>query len=130
VITVDDDKQNKEECLLHYFEFADDEDDWFEEVKIAGQAVVFKLDTGAQCNVLTKCVVDIRGGKVGNVRWRKYNRRDQIEVKNNKHEIIFKVIDENLKPILGRKTCEQLRLVMRVDYTKMDEEYDDLFSGD
>jgi hypothetical protein len=30
---------------LHFFEF--DKDEWFEEVKIAGQAVVFKLDTGA-----------------------------------------------------------------------------------
>jgi hypothetical protein len=33
------------EYLLHFFEFADDKDEWFEEVKIAGQAVVFKLDT-------------------------------------------------------------------------------------
>jgi hypothetical protein len=130
VNTVDDDKQDEEEYLLHCFEFADDEDDWFEEVKIAGQAGVFKLDTGAQCNVLTKCVADILIGNVGSVRWRKDSRRDQIEVKNNKHEIIFKVIDENLKPILGRKTCRQLRLVMRVDHTRMEEEYDDLFSGD
>jgi hypothetical protein len=47
VNTVDDDEQDEEEYLLNCFEFADDEDDWFEEVKITGQAVVFKLDTGA-----------------------------------------------------------------------------------
>jgi tRNA G26 N,N-dimethylase Trm1 len=34
--TEDDDEQDEEEHLLHCFEFADDEDDWFEEVKIAG----------------------------------------------------------------------------------------------
>jgi hypothetical protein len=32
---------------LHFFEFADDKDEWFEKVKIAEQAVVFKLDTSA-----------------------------------------------------------------------------------
>jgi hypothetical protein len=88
-----------------------------------------KLNTVAQCNVLTKYVVDFLGGKVGNVRWRKESRRDQIEVKNNEHEIIYMVIDENLKPILGSKTCRKLRLVMRVDYIRMEEDYDDLSSG-
>jgi hypothetical protein len=61
---VDDDEQDDEEYLLHCFEFADDEDDRFAEVKIAGQAVVFKLDNGAQCNVLTKRVLDVLGGSI------------------------------------------------------------------
>jgi hypothetical protein len=39
------------------------------------------------------------------------------------------MINENLNPILGRKTCRQLRLVMRVDHTRMEEDYDELFSG-
>jgi hypothetical protein len=33
-------------------------------MKIAGQAVVFKLDTGAQFNVLTKRGVDVLGGTI------------------------------------------------------------------
>jgi hypothetical protein len=63
-VNTDDDEQDEEESLLHCFEFADDKDDWFEEVKIARQAVVFKLDTGAQCNVLAKRIVDVLGGKI------------------------------------------------------------------
>jgi hypothetical protein len=49
VNTVNDDEQVEEEYLLHCFEFPDDEEDWFEKVKIVGQAEVFKLDTGVQC---------------------------------------------------------------------------------
>jgi hypothetical protein len=64
VNTVDDDEQDEEEYLLHCFEFADNEDDWFEVVKILGQAVVFKLDSNVQCNVLTKRVVDVLGGTI------------------------------------------------------------------
>jgi hypothetical protein len=64
VNTVDDDEGDEEEYLLHCFEFADDADDWFVEVKITGHrlprtiqvAVLFKVDTDAQCYVLTKRV--------------------------------------------------------------------------
>jgi hypothetical protein len=48
VNTVDDDEQDKEECLLHCFEFADDENEKFKEVKIATwHTVVFQLEIGA-----------------------------------------------------------------------------------
>jgi hypothetical protein len=89
VNTVDDDEKDEEEYLLNCLKFANDEDGWFEEVTIAGQAVVFKLDTDAQCNVLTKQVVDVLSGTISKTATKRlvpYNGRkiyvvgDQIEV--------------------------------------------------
>jgi hypothetical protein len=88
-----------------------------------GQAVVFKLDTGAQCNMLTKRVVDVLDGMISNTATKRLvtyvngkiavvEIKLRCVVKNDEHEITFKVINENLKQILGRKTCRQLRLVM------------------
>jgi hypothetical protein len=47
VNTIDDDEQDEGEYLLHCFEFFDVENDWFEEMKLAWQAVVFQLEIGA-----------------------------------------------------------------------------------
>jgi predicted aspartyl protease len=100
-----------------------------------------KLDTGAQCNVLTKRVIDVlagtilktaikrlvtdNGGKIAVVAKTKL----RCVVKNDEHEITFNVMNVNLKPILGRKTYRQLRLVMRVDHSRIEEDYDELFLG-
>jgi hypothetical protein len=72
---------------LHCFKFANDEDGWFEEVKIAGRVVVFKLDTDAQCNVLTKRAVDVLGGTISKTATKRlvtYNGRKIAVVRETK----------------------------------------------
>jgi hypothetical protein len=65
--------------------------------------------------VLTKRVVDVLGGTISKMATKRLVTYDcgkiavvgetklRCVVKNYEHEITFKVINENLKPILGRK---------------------------
>lgn len=49
----------------------------------------------------------------------------QCEAKNNSSEVIFKIVPDNLSPILGRKMCEQMGFIMRVDQMESSSEATD-----
>jgi RNase H-like domain found in reverse transcriptase/Reverse transcriptase (RNA-dependent DNA polymerase)/Integrase zinc binding domain/Integrase core domain len=140
-----DDSYSEEEYRLEYFEFDEDDDDneedWYEKVQIAGQEIVFKLDTGAQCNVLPKRLVEKVGGTITQTNTKRLVTYDggkirvlgdsklQCIVKNKPCNVLFKVIEQNFRPILGRKACRSLKLIMRVDTTAMEDDFEELFSG-
>jgi RNase H-like domain found in reverse transcriptase/Reverse transcriptase (RNA-dependent DNA polymerase)/Integrase core domain/Integrase zinc binding domain len=113
-----------------------DEDDWKEPIQIGGEKILFKLDTGAQCNVIssqlchrlrlpiTKCPTkniisysEHRISVVGQV-------TTKCLVRGIQHELSFRVVEENFPPILGRKSCASTKLIERVQSVE-----DDVFSG-
>jgi hypothetical protein len=71
---------------LHCFEFDDDEDCWVRRSQTCKVLVVFKLDTGVQCNVLKKRFVMYDGEGINVVDAAKL----KCIVKNFEHKITFK----------------------------------------
>ncbi|XP_028418562.1 uncharacterized protein K02A2.6-like [Dendronephthya gigantea] len=106
------------------------DDDWTENIIINNKAIEVKLDTGAQCNVMSLNV---------------YNSIVQNNIaQNNIFPIVASnarlIIDEDAPSLLGRKTCLELGLIERImnlDRSDGDNEsgddilnhYPDLFSG-
>ena len=100
--------------------------DWMETVDFGSVKEVFKLDTGAQCNVLPKTVYD----KITTMpllpslaRLESYSKtcikpvgRCELTcwVRGHKHQVLFQVVDGSYTPLLGRESCEQLGLVQRI----------------
>ena len=55
------DLEEEEEYSLHVNTIGNvfgEENDWYESATINGELVKFKLDTGAQCNIITKTIAD------------------------------------------------------------------------
>jgi hypothetical protein len=77
-----------------------------------------KWDTGAQCNVLTKRVIDVLAGTISKTATKRLvtvnggkiavvaKTKLRCVVKNDEYVVTFKVMNENLKPILGRKRTD------------------------
>lgn len=99
-----------------------------ETITLEGKSYQIKLDTGAQCNVLPKHILDnltkqtdVRPSNIkylvsfGN---HKLNVLGEIQLKctiaQNHTCIIFKIVQENVQPILGAEDCEKLRLIQRI----------------
>jgi len=114
-----------------------DKGDWKEPIQIGEKTVLFKLDTGAQCNVvsislcqqlklpITKCPTkniisysEHRISVVGQVTTKCF-------VRGVPHELSFRVVEENYPPILGRKSCASTNLIVRVQSV----EDNDVFNG-
>jgi transposase InsO family protein len=141
--------EEEDEDVLHVKSLAVDamsEDAWFETIDCAGIKVEFKLDTGAQANVIPLRV---------------YSRlKDKIKLKKTKskltafggHDLVplgvcmipssFRGHEENLKfyvtnadtqAILGLKALDRMNMVKRVDLLSKKEtiieQYQDVFTG-
>lgn len=105
---------------------AGSDDEWFEEVKIQGQPVTFKLYSGAHWNVIPKTlheqfksplkksyarlVLYLSEHKV------KPNGKTQLVVKYKRqcYLIEFQVVDSDVKPVLGLKASTRMNLIQRV----------------
>lgn len=123
------------------------ESDWMQTLRVEGKRVTFKLDTGAQANILRLC--DIRRDaqlKSTTAVLKDYNDQRisvmgvcnlNVKSKGRVHRLKFFVIsDRNRQPILGRAACERLGLVQRVHAVQSDSsaekiftDYKDLFTG-
>lgn len=120
---------------------------WTERLNINGQNVSFKLDTGAECNVLAERTFRSLGCnttlmKKSGCKLVTYSGHQMSPVgkvtltckyKEIKHEIDFQIIDRDAPAILGRETCEALGMIKRVHEIKSEDEllnkFDDLFTG-
>lgn len=103
------------------------DDKWSEKLKISDKTVIVKLDTGADCNVLSEkeaARLNLRIEKTNTKRIMSYSNnsvtvvgqtRAKCETKNGTSEVIFKIVAGNYSPILGKRSCEQMGLVARVD---------------
>jgi hypothetical protein len=108
--------------------------DWYEEICINGEPIQFKLDTGAQCNVVSFKIVEKLNIKLSKSKTRNiisYNNQKtpvmgeihvfaQVKSTKVKKKITIKVVDMNVASILGKASCVELQLVKRVN--ALDEE--------
>ncbi|GBP63384.1 Uncharacterized protein C1orf43 homolog [Eumeta japonica] len=112
---------------------------WTENVQVGSVKFTVKLDTGAECNVLPRHLMDKAKGRLKPSRTKilisytddrmaVLGETDlQCKLKNEKQNITFKVVEERVMPILGLNTCEKLGLIARVRTLK--EGTDDIFEG-
>ena len=103
-----------------------------------GNDIQYKIDTGAQCNVLPKVVynqlLDRPKLKKTSVKLSAYNGTEipvsgkclaKIKHKNTVTHVLFSVADTKSSPILGLKTSSNLNLIKRI--MKIDSHAQDVF---
>ena len=117
-------------------------EDWHTTIKVNEHNVTFKIDTGAQCNVISKetynriCQQPLRKSRAKLVTFGGH-RMDSLgkaiilcEHKNKYSAVEFEVLSK-VSNVLGLKTSTQLKLVKRIETVTNDplREYADTFSG-
>ncbi len=120
---------NTEEFLISSIGMSHKDDSWYVIIYIDGSPVRFKVDTGAQCNVLPKQIFDKvvpnlqPGPKVT-----AYNRQPVNVVGQQQLGVLFNnvrvdlscVVAENVDiPVLGLPSCKALNVVKLVDSLKV-----------
>ena len=120
--------------------------EWQAPVKINDKKVLFKIDTGAQCNVMSKKTYNhVSKETLQKSRTRlvtfgghKIQACGKItlacEHKGRYTPARFEVVEQDVPSILGLKTCTEMNLIKRVDSIAhkpkdMLEEYKDVFTG-
>ncbi len=136
---------------------ADSEGEWISALVVNGSLVPFKLDTGAQVNVLPVKDFNALGKKAKlikrTVKLRAYTGepiptlgvcRAELSCQGKKSQVMFVVVSGDGQPLLGLPTCEKLGLVKRVHVVNKEalntevgtgavsdivNEYNDVFQG-
>lgn len=124
--------------------------DWVVKLDIHGQKIIFKLDTGADVNVLPKrylSLINVSENDLttSSTRLQGYSGMNiavlgkcylKIAYKNNHYFLKFIVADVDSPPVLSRSSCEELKLIKRILSLKHDSnseeilnEYPDIFVG-
>lgn len=100
---------------------------WCGTVRVNDKSLKLKLDTGANCNVLSENEVNRLSAHIGSSTTKRLitysgesiNVIGEVsllcETKKKKENVSFRVVKENLQPILGRKMCEKLGFIIRVN---------------
>lgn len=123
-------------------------DEWTVDLKLEHKHVKFKLDTGAQANVIPYSLLRRIGKKnilrptnvklstyTGDIIPVKGKCNWTVKYKKKTHVLEFIVVKSDAKPILGINACEQMGLIQRVmELSKSDKmdiftEYADVFEG-
>lgn len=110
----------------------DNDSHWLEQIQIRDVSVRVKLDSGAECNVISKAIADRIGGTKSTRTKRlisytgdKINVAGEIiaptKVRGKVFNIKYIVIEESREPVLGLKTCEATGLIKRIDAVKLDQ---------
>ncbi|UYV69844.1 K02A2.6-like, partial [Cordylochernes scorpioides] len=116
--------------------------EWLERVTFKGnQTVNFKLDTGAQCNVIPLTLSKKLKLKINSSIVRKlltYSGESirvmgetnvTCTIKSKAVVLRFIISEKGITPILGRDACSQLGLIYRVDEVCPEMEFEELFKG-
>ena len=120
--------------------------DWKTTVLLNKRGTTFKLDTGAQCNVISKHKYDQISTKpllpsharlvaFGGIPLHPCGKATiPCQYKNKQYAIEFEVIDQNIPSILGLRTCAEMNLIQRIEAidTQIPEsfsKYRDVFEG-
>lgn len=105
--------------------------DWIQSIKFKNKCIKFKLDTGAQCNVLTLDLANKINAKIETSRTKnlvsysghKIKVKGEINIQGQINGIDailnFKIIEENQFPILGKETCQKYNLLVRPETSMM-----------
>jgi hypothetical protein len=127
------------EMSLHSIK-SDAEKDWIQTILINNQAINFKLDTGAQCDVIAENVAKKLNLKIIPSKTKyivSYNNTKseivgdatalvKVASSNKQDKLTFKIVKFNAMSILGKKSCVKLGLVKRINTVDLD---DDIFEG-
>ncbi|KAL2090027.1 hypothetical protein ACEWY4_014715 [Coilia grayii] len=125
---------------------ANNGDDWEVDLVINDKKVRFKIDTGAQCNVIPESIHHETGTQLGKSKAKLVTYGGQClkpvgkcnlltEYKGQFHHVEFQVLNQNATPLLGLTTCISLGLIKRVrEITtspgqEIQSEYADVFEG-
>lgn len=104
----------------------DEDKEWTTSLKINSKDVKFKIDTGAECNVISKKTYEklsktrleksrVKLGAFGGQKLKTMGKFTTICTHREKYEPIeFQVVNQEVPDILGLTTCLQLNLVKRV----------------
>lgn len=109
-----------------------DKDKWSATVRVGQNELTLTLDTGAQCNVLSRKQAVKLGAVIKTSSTKRlvaYNNESirvvgeailKCQTEKTDQIISFKIIEENFQAILGREMCEKMGFVVRVN--KLDNE--------
>ena len=117
--------------------------EWKVTILLNKQKAKFKIDTGAQCNVIPKriyrqvCKEPLKVSTANLVTFggHKLNTSGKAHIqctyKGHCYDVEFEVIDQEVPNILGLNTCIEMNLVQRIDTVANDvfEKYSEVFSG-
>ena len=120
--------------------------DWKVTILVNGQKTSFKIDTGAQCNVISIQTCRQLGSlplqrsharlvAFGGQRLNAYGKATiNCQHKGKTYPVVFEVIDQDVSNTLGLSTCEELNLVQRLDAINTQTSdivdlYSDVFEG-
>jgi hypothetical protein len=132
---------------LHVNSVDNDKSDWTETLTINDHNIVFKLDTGAQANIIPKFIFDkldlpdqqltkteVRLVSYGGTEISSEGAKSLVC--GRKYDLPFFVVDTKAQAILGKKACTDIGLIARVlsvekELTKetMLNSYEDVFKG-
>ena len=127
--------QKNPENLVNISQIKNESSDWNITLSPNGTPISYKIDTGAQCNVIPVDSLENISPKADlqpvNVKLPVYNG-SQIPIvgkcsstlahKNNSFKVSFFVVDSDSVSILGLKTSEHLQLVKRIGRTETNSE--------
>ena len=120
--------------------------DWSVTILLNQQRTTFKIDTGAQCNVIPQwlyyqvCKDQLQPSSSSLVAFGGHKLHTQgkakilCQHKDSDYLVEFEVIDHNVPNILGLPTCIEMNLVQRIDtvcnnHVTLFEQYCDVFEG-
>lgn len=120
--------------------------DWKVTIIVNHQKTCFKIDTGAQCNAISRQKYHQLSSKPlqkSHVRLvafggQRLNACGKVTIdcqhKGNLYPVVFEVIDQDVPNILGLKTCVEMNLVQRLDTINSQtadvlDTYSDVFEG-
>ena len=123
-----------------------DAKDWKATVKLNGHPTTLKLDTGVQCNIISKRSYDqiskrpLLKSKTKLVTFGGHKMKAcgkaciTCEYKEKYTIIEFEVVKEDVPNVLGLRTCKEMKQVQRIDSistapSDMLDEYKDMFEG-
>lgn len=116
--------------------------DWTESLKVGTHSLTVKLDTGAQCNAIAKETAKMLNAQIVQSKTKRLISFSDHSLKvigettlrckarnGTMANILFKVVNENVKSILGSAMCEKLNFIARIRSISGSRENSDLFKG-
>ena len=136
------DNSSEDDLVISTINSKTSQKNWYATIKVNEHDVRFKIDTGAQCNVLSQQTYERISSEpltksqaklvaFGGQRIRSLGKSNILcEHKGKYHTIEFEVVS-NVSNVLGLKTITELKLIKRVDSITKDPlaKYADTFTG-
>ncbi len=120
-------------------------EDWTVTIKLNGHKTKFKIDTGAQCNIIPQSIHAQSCYKIEKSKARLVTYGGQClkpkgkclllgEYKGKYYDIECQILENDVQPLLGLKTCIQMGLIKRVaavtsQHGNIEDRFADVFTG-